>query len=391
MSSFKVFARQANRMVVVMALLLSAVVPALVPSLAAADQLLDRSIQLSSSTVNATNVSYTVNFKTVKAAGAIVLDFCEDSPLVGTTCTAPVGFSAGSAALDSASTTAGYAITGTPGTSTVKLTKTINAGDTLSFVLTNITNPSGAGPLYARILTYTDSTAASSYDDTAPGTYEDNGGVAMYITNNVAVSGAVLESMTFCVAKNTITASCANANDGANAPTLKLGEDLGNGVVALGTTTSTGTLNTQITTNAVNGAVIYLKSNAVNCGGLKLIGSTDPNNCFIAPAGTTGTIAAGDAKFGVKLGTPFATSGVTDANGTIQTASANYDDTNFRLNGVTNNNTGVTSTYGDAFLNTNDLPVNNQNMVLTFGAQVSNNTPAGLYSADLSLIATGKF
>ena len=110
-----------------------------------------------------------------------------------------------------------------------------------------------------------------------------------------------------------------------------------------------------------------------------------------APAGTTGTIGAGDAKFGVKLGTAFATSGVTDANGTIQAASATYDTTNYRLNGVANNNTGVTSTYGDAFLNTNDLPVNNQNMTLTFGAQVNNNTPAGLYSADLSLIATGKF
>ena len=389
MSSFKVFARQANRMVVAIAVLVSAVVPALVPSLASADQLLDRSIQLSSSTIKATNVSYTVNFKTVKAAGAIVLDFCQDSPLVGTTCTAPLGFTAAGAALDSASTTAGYAVTGTPGASTVKLTKTINAGDTLSFVLTGITNPDGAGSLYARILTYTDSTAASSYTDTAPGTYEDNGSVAMSITNNVAVSGAVLESMTFCVAKATITSNCANAN--ANPPTLKLGQDLGNGVVALGTTTSTGTLDTQITTNAVNGAVIYLKSNAVNCGGLKLVGSTDPNNCFIAPAGTTGTIGAGDAKFGVKLGTAFATSGVTDANGTIQAASATYDTTNYRLNGVANNNTGVTSTYGDAFLNTNDLPVNNQNMTLTFGAQVNNNTPAGLYSADLSLIATGKF
>jgi hypothetical protein len=30
-------------------------------------------------------------------------------------------------------------------------------------------------------------------------------------------------------------------------------------------------------------------------------------------------------------------------------------------------------------------------MALTFGASVSNDTPAGLYATDLSLIATGKF
>jgi hypothetical protein len=53
--------------------------------------------------------------------------------------------------------------------------------------------------------------------------------------------------------------------------------------------------------------------------------------------------------------------------------------------------TGVTSTYGDSLLDTANLPVNNKNVQITFGASVSNLTPAGLYSADLSLIATGKF
>lgn len=52
---------------------------------------------------------------------------------------------------------------------------------------------------------------------------------------------------------------------------------------------------------------------------------------------------------------------------------------------------GVTSTYGDQFLTTSGAPALNKNMTLTFGASAANNTPAGSYSADLSLIATGKF
>jgi hypothetical protein len=58
---------------------------------------------------------------------------------------------------------------------------------------------------------------------------------------------------------------------------------------------------------------------------------------------------------------------------------------------VSGDATGVTSTYGDPILDTAGAPVNNMGMPLTFGASAANDTAAGLYSADLSLIATGKF
>ena len=273
---------------------------------------------------------------------------------------------------------------------TLVIETAITAAESVSLDITGITNPSGVGPMYARIVTYDTKANALLYESEDLGSGdEDQGSVALSITNIVNVSGAVLESMIFCVAKNTISANCDLT--GNDLPTLQLGQDIGGGVFALGTTVSTGTINTQISTNAVGGAVVRLKSDAANCGGLKLTGSTDVNNCFISPAGTSGTIAAGDAKFGVMLGTAFPTSGVTDASGTLQAASVSYDTSNYRLNGAADNLSGVTSTYGDAFLNTNSEPVNNQNMVLTFGAQVNNNTPAGLYTADLSLIATGTF
>ena len=61
------------------------------------------------------------------------------------------------------------------------------------------------------------------------------------------------------------------------------------------------------------------------------------------------------------------------------------------MNAATDNSTGVTSTYGSPFLNTAGAKANNMNMQLTFGASTNASVPAGNYSADLSLIATGTF
>jgi hypothetical protein len=158
------------------------------------------------------------------------------------------------------------------------------------------------------------------------------------------------------------------------------------GVISLNSASVyTGTINTQISTNAVSGAVISLKSSAVGCGGL--INSSNTSGCFIKPALQTG-IANGEAKFGVKT----AADNVDATNGTVRAVpSSGYNDTTFALNWVTGDATGVTSTYGDPILDTDSKPANNRNMALTFGASASNQTPAGNYSADLSLIATGKF
>ena len=179
-----------------------------------------------------------------------------------------------------------------------------------------------------------------------------------------------------------ITANCGGT---LTPPTLRLGQDVG-GVIALNSAAVyEGTIFTQLSTNAAGGAIVSLKSSAAGCGGL--IRSSDTSACNILPAGTTGTIDPGEALFGLKLGTQ-----PTDpTDGDLEAASANYDSTNFRLNYVSGNGSGVTGPYGDPILTTNNAPANNRNIDLTFGASVTNNTPAGNYAADLSLIATGKF
>ena len=374
MSSKRLFSSRVGFMVAAVAMVLGSFLPTLV----SAAQVTDRSVELSSSSVSATNVSYKINFTAISAAGAFVIDFCSNSPVLGEACTAPTGFTAASAA-----TSGGFTIgtLTTTAANKVMVVGSMSPG-AVTATLTGITNPSTAGPLYARIITYVDDTAAAPYVSATPGTHIDDGGVAMSITPTIGVSGAVLESMLFCVAKNAITANCDLT--GNSAPTLKLGQDVG-GVISLNPLdVYTGTINTQISTNAASGAVISLKSNAVGCGGL--INSSKPSGCYIAPALQTG-ITAGQAKFGVKTAADS-----TDANGTIRAKpSSGYNASTFALNWVSGDATGVTSTYGDPFLDTNGAPANNKNMALTFGASVTNQTPAGNYSADLSLIATGKF
>jgi hypothetical protein len=350
-------------------------------ALVSADQVTQRSIELSSSSVSATNVTYTVKFTAVHAAGAFVVDFCSDSPVLGQTCTAPTGFNATAAA----STTSGFTdVTGA--TSKVTVAGTINASDNVSVAVTGVTNPSTAGPLYARIVTYDTKAHALLYTSTGAGTdtnVQDNGGVAISITPTIGVSGSVLESMTFCVSGAAITDNCVTTTP----PTLKLGETVGSSLALDAAHVSTGNIYTQISTNASSGAVVNLKSSATNCGGL--INSSKPSGCYILPA-LTGGITAGQAKFGVKTATATNLNG--SSNGTLQPVTGSgYSNSAYALNYVAGNATGVTSTYGDPFLDTNSVPANGQNMQLTFGASVSNSTPAGSYSTDLSLIATGKY
>lgn len=383
MKSFRIFDHRARRLFVAVGLLLATVATAVAPVLVSAAQVTERSIALSSSSKAATGVNYTVNFTAPAAAGAFVVDFCENSPILGQACDAPAGFDVD----EPTSATSGFTDVEELDANTLRVVGTIGLGADVSVVIEGITNPTNAGPLYARIATYASEAHAEGYTSANPnavGARIDEGGVAISITDTVGVSGAVLESLTFCVADESITANCGNANS-STAPVIKIGETVGSTVALDAAAVSTGNIYTQVSTNAVGGAVIRLKSGTA-CGGLKRVEATA---CDITPA-LTGGVAVGQAKFGVRAAA-IADTG-TNPTGTFQVVDgSNYNDTTYALNYLANNSTGITSPFGDPFLDTDDGPANNKNMRLTFGASISNSTPAGLYSTDLSLIATGKF
>lgn len=379
-NSFRLFEQKARNVIVAAVVLVATFVPVIIPAIASAAQLTQRSIAVTNSSISATNVTYQINFTSDGAGGAFIVDFCSNTPVIGQSCTAPTGFDATAAA----STSAGF--TGDVediDANTILAVGTIGATTPISVAVTGITNPSTAGPLYARIITYdTDTNAATYVSATSLGSGRvDDGGAAISITNTIGVSGAVLESMTFCVSGTAIDKDCTNVA----APVLKLGETIGSVVALSADAVSTGSIYTQISTNAVTGAVISLKSNAVGCGGLVRAGA--PGSCDILPA-LTGGVTQGEAKFGVKTATATNSAGATAVGALVPVTGSGYNNTTYALNYVSGDATGVTSTFGDAFLDTAGAPANNKNVALTFGVSISNSTPAGLYSVDLGMIAT---
>ena len=380
MTSFKLFNQRSGSVVALFAVLLSTVASAVVPTLAFALQVTERSIEMSDSVKGATGVSYNIKFKAVQAAtGGFIVDFCTNSPLVGTSCTAPTGMVTTGATNGGGATS----VSGADGRLTV--TKAITANEEVEVTVGGITNPTAAGTagvLYARIVTY--DTLGNYVSPTDLGAHRDTGAVAVALTDSIGVTAAVLESMTFCVASVDITNNCANAS--ANPPTIEIGELSGSVRSLSASAVSPGNVYAQLSTNAARGAIVNLKSMSTACGGMILVGGPE-DNCYIAPAQNT-NITAGQAKFGV-LVAPFAGT-ATGQEGTLA-AIGNYNDTTYALNyNDTDESTGVTSTYGDPLFSTTTA-VNNKSMQLTFGASVTNMTPAGKYAANMSLIATGTF
>ncbi len=357
------------------------VLPAIIlPAITSAAQLTERSVSLSSSSISAQNVSYEVKFTSAGAAGAFVVDFCSNSPLIGQECTPPTDFDASEAG----STTPNFTDVSALSASTLRVTGPIAAGAQMTVVLNGIDNPSTAGPMYARIITYDTALNANNYQSQAIGAgHVDDGSAAISITNTIGVSADVLESMTFCISGDTISEDCSEVSS----PMLELGQTVGDITALVPDELSEGTVYTQISTNAARGAVVSLRSSATGCGGLMRAGA--PGACDILPALTEGVVA-GESRFGIKTST--ATDTGDNALGTLQPVSGSiYNNDSFALNYVTGDASGVTGPFGDPFLDTAGEPASNKNMALIFGVSINNNTPAGSYSADISLVATGRF
>lgn len=372
---------------------------ALISSVVSADALTTRSITPSSGSTSATGVQYTVKFTPAASAGAFVIDFCNSAsgPLLGQSCTLPDGMDVSGATTD----TAGVTLSALPvvDANTLVASKTMTATEQ-EITFSGIANPSNAGVVYARIVTYASLADAEQYESDDPSnegavTVIDNGSVAMYFNNTIGVSGTVLETMTFCVAggETAITANCGGGS-ALPAPVVTLGEETAqdSGVFALVPgTISEGVLQTQINTNAAGGVIVRLRSSA-ECGGLKRAGT---NECEIAGTLNADLSDSDDsARFGVKTATATNAVGASNPVGTLQPAAGSfYNNLTYAFNYDESNPTqnGVTSTFGDPFLDTNSQPATGKNMQLTFGATVGTNTPAGLYSTDLSMIAVGKF
>jgi hypothetical protein len=423
--------RAARRLICTMmaALLVVAGLPMVTQNKAYAAQFTNRSIQLSDSSVSGTsittgvgsgtNVTYQVSF-TPSATGqaeSLVIDFCSQNPIINDTCTTPTSMSAASATVSSVSgNVGGTGWTITPTAGRVKLANDGNtAHDALPstqqiFRLSGITNPSTVGTFYARIYSFANNSWGTYASATSAGNFLDYGGIALSTTTAITITARVQESLMFCVTASNPTAwtahDCSDTLVASNPPALVLGHGSPTAVLD-SSAVDVGSIYSQLSTNATSGAVINIHNSNTSCGGLSANGGT---TCAIPPINSgsnagASAMTAGTAAFGL-----FVSSSTADPSGgvgTITPSSIYHNnshvtvptdvwygmDTATALGAGTIPATytgGVTSTFGSTIASAS-APVYRVENTYTFAATAALTTPAGIYTANLSMIATGSF
>jgi len=403
-----------------LAIMLSvAALPLFQPHSASAAQFNNRYIEISDSGQSGTaitgvgsgdNVTYKVSFDAVAASSdSLVIDFCSDSPLIDSTCTAPTGFDVtvpGAALVTGTGqvTSAFWTLT-TPSASQIKI-----AGDgagghhivpgTQTFELTGIQNPSTLGSFYARIYTYSNTSWGTYASATASGNYQDFGGIAMSTVRVISVTARVQEQLTFCTttaayATWTTSFDCSDPAVASAPPAIVLGH--GSPVELLdASTVDMKNIYTELSTNATNGVTVRMRDSNTSCGGLSADGGT---TCSI-PAQNSGSgagaaaLPAGAAAFGLFV--PDSTLG-SGGSGTLTPSSVYHNgshvtvptDVWFGMDTTTSGN-NVISTYGSTLCSTGG-PIYRVNDAFTFAATSALTTPAGIYTANMVMIATGTF
>ncbi|MCA9326182.1 hypothetical protein KC976_01075 [Candidatus Saccharibacteria bacterium] len=354
-----------------------------------------------------TNATYRVTFKaaTSYTMKGIVLDICDGAgtPLIGdVSCSKPTSFTLGTTpAMDTANNTesaitatgigSGWTATSVNSGQTLKLTNStglaVTAGTLYTFAITGVTNPSTVGTFYGRLLTYTSDTGdIATYGHDTPGSYQDYGGFALSTAQIVQITAKVQETLTFCMLGTTTpptqTAPTDCADAAATSPAITLGHGPNN-VLDAGSV-DTNQVYSFVSTNALHGVIIRIHNNNA-CGGLSVDGGT---TCGIPPvfagAATTpaSAMAAGTAALGLSV--------PSSAN---VTTNAPYDgDGSLGYYGMDTTTSGAnaTTTFGSRVVSSTG-PTDNVMNTWKFAATASNTTAAGIYTANMAVIATGTF
>lgn len=373
-----------TRIVVSFLLVFTSAVPILLNSpLAEAAQVTSRFIQVTNSAASATDVTYTTSFKagSTHTVRGIVVQFCSNSPLVNTACTAPTGFDINKATLVLANQSgiSGFSIDTTNSTANT-LIITNAAGSALTGGTTvvafdagssggsdGITNPSTTNQTYyARLVTYTTVAGAQGYVDTAidtAGTHSDDGGIALSTANQITITAKVQETLTFCV--------YTGINCAAGGTAVALGD--ANGVLA--NTALVYTDNSSkfdLATNASTGAVVRLKGDTLKTSGGTF--SIDPHGATC----TADSTATNLEQFGVRVtssGAPLAAIAPYNCSAGNHT----FD--------VANTNTAI----GQTIANTGGGALDVQTGTMEFAAKSALTTEAGIYTTTITFIATATY
>jgi hypothetical protein len=417
--------------VAAIALLLASLLPAFVSGgMVSAAQLTERKITLSSSKVGQTSVTYAASFKVASTTSilGIALEICQNSPLIGQSCTTTNGVTnTPTSGTIGVSKNGGAAVNftvdvdtvGTDSSSTGRLLLThatgitgLVAGDTITFSF-SATNPSGtastvgaAGTFYGRFVTYATEADLDTYTSASPGTHIDDGGVALSTAKQLTVNARVQEQLEFCVGSiagtiDTDAEAPANCSDavftgGTNDNTVDIGV-VDSTAAAISPVAATSGGDDQngaimIRTNAVNGAVVsYFAEQNNSSGALKVPGAScsppsTTDQCFNSAGATITSFATAGEKFGMTIGTVLRPTGSSTTN-LVETPNYNGDGT--AATGFAWVDTGPSSPTTIA--TSSNTVLDYEMLVLRFAARAAATTPTGSYTVTSTYIATSTF
>jgi len=338
--------------------------------------------------------SYLVSFKvaTTGVVQAIIVDFCSTDPIPGDACSPkPTGFSAAATFSPGTNTASGWTAAVANTNRTFELSNASGAsrtaGDVMSFTMTGVTNPTLLNTFYARIFTFATPSLASTWlgttDGSSTSSYTDYGGIALSTAQPVLVTSKVQEQISFCVYLGTC---------GTQANIL-LGDS--HGVLSTSAPFVDNNTTYSLTTNASQGAVVYLKgptltsgSNTIPAAGSSgyLYGTPSTNTDFfgVCTYNTSGEVLTVPGYYAGTSNGGNCDNTISDTGGAAVLTSLGSPYATFGFNAT---NTG--STFGDllATLPTPGTTIDQ----LALGAGVNVTQPSGVYTTSLQLIATGTY
>ena len=363
-----------------------------------------RSITMSTSNPGAT-ATYTVGFtpQTNETHPDVIIDFCNISsdPIVGDTCSGTAGTDVPNVSSVVSACATGWTCTSIDSNHGLYLTTTtlsFTSGTGVTIAIPNIVNMTNvatsgsptAGSFYGRLLDYATG-GGSGKTSASPGSYVDYGGIALSTATPINITAKVYETIDFCVFETT----CGTA------PVLTLGSP------NLSSSTAYVNSNAEFTlgTNASQGVVVYMTGNTLcrsttqsNCNTGSLTGYTIES---IGEAGTEtspATSSAGTPQFGMCVDSNSLPTGVSVVAPYIDTSSTKchslttgtYSGSSlFGLDDSTS--AGGTNSAGGSEILSSTGPFASYTDDTAFLANISNLTPAGVYTTNLYLTATGTF
>jgi hypothetical protein len=243
--------RRLNKWVAVLILGLSTGMFFIGSGLGSAIDLNLRSVTISSAVPSAvTTHTFRFSLPTTNDVGSIVLEYCDNSPIIYVGCGPPAGLDASAATLSSQSGNVGFSIDAADSTaSKIVLSRPAIPGTLVpnTYVFDNITNPSAPGETtYVRLSTY------ASSDGSGP--FIDKGAVAFAVQSIFTVGTYVPPFVRLCVGI-TVAPDCssflgdrvdlgilssAHANAGQSQFAIGTNDPNGYNVYALGTTMTSG-------------------------------------------------------------------------------------------------------------------------------------------------------